>query len=214
MKRHFTFLFLFFPLFIFAQLKSPAEFLGYEIGTEFSRHADVVSYFEHVAANSEMVKYFDYGKTNERRRLIYAVISSEENLANLEQIRTDNLKNIGIIPGSATPEKTIVWLSYNVHGNEASSSEAAMNTVYKLIAEHPDYLKNVVVIMDPGVNPDGHDRYVNWYNQVKASPYNSSQDATEHNEPWPSGRPNHYLFDLNRDWMLASQVETQQRLKI
>ena len=214
MKRHFTFLFLFFPLFIFAQLKSPAEFLGYEIGTEFSRHADVVSYFEHVAANSEMVKYFDYGKTNERRRLIYAVISSEENLANLEQIRTDNLKNIGIIPGGATPEKTIVWLSYNVHGNEASSSEAAMNTVYKLIAEHPDYLKNVVVIMDPGVNPDGHDRYVNWYNQVKASPYNSSQDATEHNEPWPSGRPNHYLFDLNRDWMWASQVETQQRLKI
>lgn len=214
MTRYFTILFLIFPLFIFAQLKSPAEFLGYEIGTEFSRHADVVSYFEHVAANSGKVKYFDYGKTNERRRLTYAVISSEENLANLEQIRTDNLKNIGILSGSATPDKTIVWLSYNVHGNEASSSEAAMNTVYKLITEHPDYLKNVVVIMDPGVNPDGRDRYVNWYNQVKATPYNSSRDGIEHNEPWPGGRPNHYLFDLNRDWMWASQVETQQRLKI
>ncbi|HET8803460.1 MAG TPA: M14 family metallopeptidase, partial [Aequorivita sp.] len=161
-----------------------------------------------------MVKYFDYGKTNERRRLTYAVISSEENLSNLEQIRTDNLKNIGLLPGSATPNKTIVWLSYNVHGNEASSSEAAMNTVYKLITEHADWLKNVVIIMDPNVNPDGRDRYVNWYNQVKASPYNSSPDATEHSEPWPGGRPNHYLFDLNRDWMWASQVETQQRLKI
>ncbi|QQX75646.1 MULTISPECIES: M14 family metallopeptidase [Aequorivita] len=214
MVRKLAFLLYLTPVFIFAQLQSPSEFLGYEIGTQFSRHADVVSYFEHVAANSEMVKYADYGKTNERRRLTYAVISSEENLANLEQIRTDNLKNIGILSGSATPDKAIVWLSYNVHGNEASSSEAAMNTAYKLITEHADWLKNVVVIMDPGVNPDGRDRYVNWYNQVKASPYNSSRDAIEHNEPWPGGRPNHYLFDLNRDWMWASQVETQQRLKI
>ena len=214
MKRHFTLIFLVFPLFIFAQLKSPSEFLGYEIGTEFSRHADVTSYFEHVADNSNMVNYQDYGKTNERRRLTYAVVSSEENLRNIEKIRTDNLKSIGILSGDASPEKTIVWLSYNVHGNEASSSEAAMNTIYKLITEHPDYLRNVVVIMDPGVNPDGRDRYVNWYNQVKASPYNSSQDATEHHEPWPGGRPNHYLFDLNRDWVWASQVETQQRLKV
>ncbi|SRX75211.1 M14 family metallopeptidase [Aequorivita antarctica] len=214
MTRYFVFLFLVFPVFIFAQLKSPSDFLGYEIGTQFSRHADIVGYFEHVAANSGMVKYFDYGKTNERRRLTYAVISSEENLGSLEKIRTDNLKNIGILPGSATPDKAIVWLSYNVHGNETSSSEAAMNTIYKLITEHGDWLKNTIVIMDPGVNPDGRDRYVNWYNQVKALPYNASQDAIEHNEPWPGGRANHYLFDLNRDWMWASQVETQQRLKI
>ncbi len=214
MKRYFLLVFLFFPLLVLAQLKSPSEFLGYEIGTEFTRHADVVSYFEHVAANSKMVKYQDYGKTNERRRLTYAVVSSEENIANLEKIRTDNLKNIGILEGSASPEKTVVWLSYNVHGNEASSSEAAMNTIYKLITVHPDYLKNVVIIMDPDVNPDGRDRYVNWYNQVKAIPFNTSQDATEHSEPWPGGRPNHYLFDLNRDWVWASQVETQQRLKV
>lgn len=214
MNRILAFLFLVFPVFIFAQLKSPAEFLGYEIGTQFSRHSDVVDYFEHVAANSKMVNYTDYGRTNERRRLTYAIISSEENLSNLEKIRTDNLKNAGIHSGTATPEKAIVWLSYNVHGNEASSSEAAMNTVYKLITEHSSLLKNTVIIMDPNVNPDGRDRYVNWYNQVKSTPYNTAQEATEHREPWPGGRPNHYLFDLNRDWMWASQVETQQRLKI
>src|SRR5690554_1495384 len=214
MKRHFTLVFLVFPLLVFAQLKSPEEFLDYKMGTEFSRHADVVSYFEHVAANSQMVTYQEYGKTNERRKLTYAVVSSEENMRNIEQIRTDNLKSIGILPGDASPKKTIVWMSYNVHGNEASSSEAAMNTIYKLLTEHSSYLKDVVVIMDPGVNPDGRDRYVNWYNQVKASPYNASQDATEHHEPWPGGRPNHYLFDLNRDWVWATQVETQQRLKI
>lgn len=212
--RHLSFLLLLTPFLLAAQLQSPSEYLGYEIGTQFTRHADVVGYFEQVAANSGKVVYTDYGKTNERRRLTYAIISSEENLANIEKIRTDNLKSIGVLDGASFPEKAIVWLSYNVHGNEASSSEAAMNTVYKLITEHSNWLDNTVIIMDPNVNPDGRDRYVNWYNQVKASPYNSSRNAIEHNEPWPAGRPNHYLFDLNRDWMWASQVETQQRLKI
>lgn len=214
MKRIYALVFLFFPFFVSAQLQSPDEFLGYELGTEFSRHHEVVAYFEHVAANSDMVNYYDYGKTYERRRLTYAVVSSAENIRNIEKIRTDNLKNIGLLDGSASPDKAIVWMSYNVHGNEASSSEAAMNTLYKLITERSDLLQNAVIIIDPGVNPDGRDRYVNWYNQVKATPYNTSQEAIEHNEPWPGGRPNHYLFDLNRDWMWASQIETQERLKI
>src|SRR5690554_2021126 len=191
MKRITFFLLFTFPMLVFAQLKSPAEFLGYELKTEFSRHADVVAYFDHVAANSNMVNYQDYGRTNERRRLTFAVVSSEENMRNLETIRTDNLKHIGLLPGSASPDKAIVWMSYNVHGNEASSSEAAMNTVYKLLTEKQEYLENAVIIIDPGVNPDGRDRYVNWYNQVKATPYNAAHDATAHNEPSRGGRPNH-----------------------
>ena len=197
-----------------AQLQSPEEFLGYPIGTQFSRHADVVAYFNHVADNSPMVVYDTYGKTYERRPLTYAVVSTPENLAKLDQIRTDNLKSIGLANGSADPEIAIVWLSYNVHGNEASSTEASMLTLYKLITERQEWLKNTVVIMDPCINPDGRDRYANWYNQVKATPYNSAQVATEHNEPWPGGRPNHYLFDLNRDWAWASQIESQSRLKL
>jgi len=155
-----------------------------------------------------------YGKTNERRPLTYAVISSEENLRNLDQIKEAHLKNAGIGSGNQNSEIAIVWLSYNVHGNEASSTEAAMKTIYSLITEKKEWLQNTVIIMDPCVNPDGRDRYANWYNQVKTEPYNISQEATEHHEPWPGGRPNHYLFDLNRDWAWATQVETQQRLKI
>ena len=198
------------------ELQSPQDFLGYEIGTRFTRHADVVKYFEHVAKNSGLVQYHTYGKTNEFRPLTYAVISSEENLKNLEKIRTDHLNNAGISSGPAesSSDKAIVWLSYNVHGNEASSTEAAMQTLFELITSKKELLQNTVVIMDPCVNPDGRDRYANWYNQVKAEPYNSSPMATEHDEPWPGGRPNHYLFDLNRDWAWATQVETRQRLKI
>ena len=191
MKKVIFGLFLLLAVPLSAQLQSPSDFLGYEIGTEFSRHADVVRYFEHVAANSNMVTYNEYGKTNERRPLTYAIVSTPENLANIEKIRTDNLKNIGLESGSANPEIAIVWLSYNVHGNEASSTEASMVTVHRLITEHTDWLRNTVVIIDPCINPDGRDRYANWYNQVKATPYNPAQIAAEHNESWPGGRPNH-----------------------
>ncbi|WP_031427818.1 M14 family metallopeptidase [Flavimarina sp. Hel_I_48] len=215
LKNRLALVFLFLSVTLSAQnLKSPEEFLCYTLGTQFSRHADVVNYFKDVAENSDWVTYQEYGKTNERRPLTYAVVSTPENLGNLEEIRQNNLKNAGLLDGSATPDKTIVWLSYNVHGNEASSTEAAMETVYKLITEKKEWLQNVVVIMDPCVNPDGRDRYANWYNQVKTEPYSIDRAAAEHNEPWPGGRPNHYLFDLNRDWAWASQVETRQRLKV
>ncbi len=195
-------------------LQSPSEFLGYEIGDQFTRHADVVNYFTHVANNSNMVTYHTYGKTNERRPLTYAIISTEENLKNIETIRLDHLKNTGVIKGGSNPQTAIVWLSYNVHGNEASATEAAIQTIYELITKKSDWLQNTVVIMDPCINPDGRDRYANWYNQTKRTPYDTNQVAAEHNEPWPGGRPNHYLFDLNRDWVWATQTESEQRLKI
>ncbi|MFD2827430.1 M14 family metallopeptidase [Leeuwenhoekiella polynyae] len=195
-------------------LQSPEEFLGYKIGTEFSRHADVVSYFEYVASNSDWVTYKEYGKTNERRPLTYAIVTTPENQANIETIRTNQLQNAGIESGSANPDKAIIWLSYNVHGNEASSTETSMLTLYELITNKKEWLKNTVVIIDPCINPDGRDRYANWYNKVKATPFDTNPDAAEHNEPWPGGRANHYLFDLNRDWAWATQKETRQRLKV
>jgi len=208
---------LLFSLTIVSQnLQSPSEFLGYPIGTQFSRHHQVVDYFKQVAIERPgQVKLEKYGETNERRALMLAYVSSEENMNNLEQIRENNLKSTGILKGTSTSNDiAIVWLSYNVHGNEASSSEAAMLTIYKLLTEKQDYLKNTVVIIDPCINPDGRDRYVNWFNETASSPYNIDQQASEHREPWPGGRPNHYLFDLNRDWAWATQIESQSRLKV
>jgi hypothetical protein len=144
-----------------------------------------------------------------------AYISSEENLKNIETIRENNLKNAGILEGNPTANQVaIVWLSYNVHGNEASSTEASMKTLYTLLTQKQDWLKNTLIIIDPCINPDGRDRYVNWFNETSSTPYDSDQQASEHNEPWPGGRPNHYLFDLNRDWVWATQVESAARLKL
>ena len=198
------------------QIQSPSDFLGYEIGTKFSRHHQVVDYFKHVASEMpNQVKLEQYGSTYERRPLYVTYISSEENIRNLESIRQNNLMNTGLMSGSSSnPEVAIVWMSYNVHGNEASSTEASMLTLYKLLTEKQEWLKNTIVIIDPCINPDGRDRYANWFNTTASDPYDISQQASEHNEPWPGGRANHYLFDLNRDWAWASQIESQSRLKI
>lgn len=198
-----------------AQLQSPAEFLGYELGEQWTPHYKVLNYFEHVAEESPMVSLSEYGTTNEGRELVYAVISSEENQENIEEIRLNNLRLAGLESGSPTEnQKAIVWMSYNVHGNETSSSEAAMNTVYKLLTENSDWLENSVVVMDPMVNPDGRDRYVNWYRSVVGEEVNVNPESREHSEPWPGGRTNHYYFDLNRDWAWQTQVESQQRIRV
>ena len=195
-------------------IQSPSEFLGYEIGARFTRHHKVVAYFKYVSTALKNVKLEKYGETNEHRPLYVTYISSQENIINLENIRKENLSQTGIIAGNITNKKAIVWLSYNVHGNEASSTEAAMLTLYELVTNKKAWLENTVVILDPCINPDGRDRYVNWFNQVKSTPYNIDQNAKEHSEPWPGGRPNHYLFDLNRDWAWVTQVESQKRIAI
>ncbi len=200
-------------------LQTPEEFLGYALGEKFTYHNRVEDYFRYIAANSSKVKIEDYGKTYEGRPLLIAYVGTEENLNRLEEISRNNLKRAGIVEGTAPAnEPVIVWLSYNVHGNEAVSTEASMAVLHTLAAEAnesaEEWLKNTVVIIDPTVNPDGRDRYANWYNQVSNTRPNPNPDALEHNEPWPGGRPNHYLFDLNRDWAWQTQAESQQRMAL
>lgn len=220
MNKLLSFLFLLFLNYSFAQQKllSPKEFLGYELGERFTRHHRVVDYFQHVAGALPNVDFYQYGETYEHRPLVYVVIASPENYARLEQIRQDNLRRAGMAEGSPSTKVAIVWLSYNVHGNEANSMEAAMQTLYELAdpgnAKSKEWLKNTVVIMDPCINPDGRDRYANFYNQYGNRIVNPNPEAKEHREPWPGGRSNHYWFDLNRDWAWLTQIESQQRIKI
>jgi Zinc carboxypeptidase len=205
-----------------AQLQSPEQFLGYKLGSRYTPHWKVLTYFNHVAsALPKNIKIQTYGQTNEGRVLMVAFIGSEENLANLENIRLNNLRLANLAKDKMAPVEnapTITWLSYNVHGNETNSTEASMLTLYTLAdqnnAKSKEWLKNSVVVIDPCINPDGRDRYVNWYNSVVGKKPNARMDTREHREPWPGGRTNHYNFDLNRDWAWQTQVESQQRMKL
>ncbi|MCB0650646.1 MAG: zinc carboxypeptidase [Saprospiraceae bacterium] len=219
--RFLTFLCLFgFVLPLSAQLQSPDEFLPHKLGERFTPHHLLVDYVEYVAANSNKVKLVKYGKTNEDRPLILAIISSEENMANLENIRLNNLRKTGLLEGTtdASLDRAIVWLSYSVHGNEAGGSESSMAVLYELAGgknkEVEEWLKNTIVILDPSLNPDGYSRYSHWNRSVSDLIPNPTRGVREHREPWPGGRVNHYLFDLNRDWAWQTQVETQQRMKV
>lgn len=202
---------------VWAQIQSPKEFLGYELGERFTRHHRVMEYFQHVAANSPKVVLKEYGRTYEDRPLVYAIVSSEVNQKNIENIRLDNLKRAGLESGSPSTNLPIIWLSYNVHGNESVSMEASMATLYELVRTGSDksaWLEQSVVIIDPCINPDGRDRYANYYNQYGNKNYNPDPQSKEHNEVWPGGRANHYLFDLNRDWAWQSQIESQKRIAV
>lgn len=206
------FVFLFTIIISAQEIKSPSEFLGYELGTQFTRQYEVADYYEYLAKTaSDRVHLVEYGKTNERRPLLLAYVSSAANMQNLESIREEHIKST---TGESNASKAIVWLSYNVHGNESVSTEASMKTIYELLTNKSSYLENTIVIIDPCINPDGRARYVNWYNQYKNTPNNVDPNSKEHVEGWLNGRSNHYMFDLNRDWAWLTQVESEQRLKV
>lgn len=201
-----------------AQTKSPKEFLGYEIGQRFTPHHRIVAYMEHVAATNPHVALKYYGESYEHRPLLAVFVSSPKNIEQLEQIRQDNLRRAGMLAGKTTTSVPIIWMSYNVHGNEAVGSETALMTLWALIdpanQESKKWLENSLVVIDPCLNPDGHSRYVNWYEQKVHRILQPDPQSLEHSEPWPGGRPNHYLFDLNRDWAWQTQKESQERNKL
>jgi len=200
------------------------DVLGYDLGGRFARHADIVRYIEALAAASDRVALERYGESHQHRSLHILTISSPENLKNLDRIlsrnrelteprRLDDARKREII--AINP--AIVWLSYNVHGNEASASNAALQVAYTMASatneEVENILDNVVLVIDPLLNPDGRDRYISFVeNATGAGGANPNPYAAEHDEPWPSGRTNHYLFDLNRDWLWMTQPESRARV--
>ncbi|WP_116126300.1 M14 family metallopeptidase [Lewinella sp. IMCC34183] len=202
-----------------AQVTAPGDFLPHQLGETFTPHHMLVDYYQQVAEESPRVTLQQYGTTNEDRPLLLATVSTPENLARIEAIRENNLRRAGLLPGDSDPaldDIAIVWLSFSVHGNEAAGSEASMGVLYDLAdptnSRTGAWLENVVVLLDPSENPDGYNRYTNWYRQNATRLPDTDPATREHNEPWPGGRVNHYLFDLNRDWAWQTQVESRQRI--
>ncbi len=202
-------------------IPSPAEHLGYKLGDHFTLHAQVLDYFESLAATSNKVTLHPYGKTYEGRPLVYAIITSEANQSRIDEIRKNTLRLSDPTDSGASElisdQPLIHWMSYNVHGNEPSSTEAAMQVAYHLAAgqdaETRQMLDELVVIIDPCINPDGRDRYTYWYKSMFSKHLNTSAEDLEHSEPWPGGGTNHYWFDLNRDWVWLVHPESRGRIE-
>lgn len=200
----------------------PESVIGHMVGDTHTRSHLVADYYRAVAEASDRVVVNRHGASYEGRRLLHAVVTSPANHGRLEEIRLANYR-LSDAPGEVTDAMiddmpVVVHMGYGVHGNEGSSSEAAMLVLYHLAAGSgpavDDLLDRAVIIMDPNYNPDGRDRFVNWVNANRGRVATRDGQDREHVEPWPGGRTNHYWFDLNRDWLVAQHPESQGRVAL
>lgn len=185
-------------------IPTPKAVTGVEVGERHYRHDQIVQYMSVLAASSPRAKLVEYGRTNEGRRLVLLFISSEENIKNLEQLPNDD----SILK---------VWNGFSVHGNETSGANASVIYAYHLIAGYSDELNQLLnetlIIIDPVINPDGYDRFITDVNSMRGMIDNPDSNDASHHEQTPNGRTNHYWFDLNRDWLLLTQTESQHRIQ-
>ncbi len=198
----------------------PESVIGHVVGSTHTRSHLVAAYYRTVAEASDRVVVNRHGATYEGRHLVHAVVTSPANHGKMEEIRRTN-HMLSETPGDVSDAMietmpVVVHMGYGVHGNEGSSSEAAMLVLYHLAAGGgpavDDLLDRAVIILDPNYNPDGRDRFVNWVNANRGRVATRDGQDREHVEPWPGGRTNHYWFDLNRDWLVAQHPESQGRV--
>lgn len=193
----------------------PESILGNPVGEWHVRHDQLVNYMYAIAQSSDRVSIVETGRSHENRPLLLLAFSSAENQKNLKSIQRDHIK--AIETGSSNSDSPlIIWMGYSVHGNEPSGSNASLLIAYYLAAgqgaEVESLLKDNVVLVDPSLNPDGLSRFAQWANMHKSKNLVADPSHREHVEDWPSGRTNHYWFDLNRDWLLLTHPESRARI--
>lgn len=207
------------------KIPSPKNITGYDIGSEPLRYNEIINYFTTLDKESDEVKMIEMGKTYEGRSLFYLIITSKENFARIEEIKQNiskladprKIKREDEIEDIITNTPAIAWLAYGIHGDELSSSDAAIQLAYHLAAGLDELSiklkKEIVILIDPLQNPDGRERYLAQMQQWRGEVINSDVQTIQHTGVWPWGRGNHYLFDMNRDWFLLVHPESQARVK-
>lgn len=196
---------------------TPKQILGYEVGEWHVTHDQLVMYMKAVAEASDRVIFEETGRSYEKRPQTLLTITSPANLTKLDQIKAERAK-LRDPAASVSLENmpVVMFMGYSVHGNEPSGANASLVAAYHFAAanEISADLENIVLLLDPAINPDGLNRFASWVNSHKAFTMNGDPAQRELNEAWPRGRTNHYWFDLNRDWLPVQHPESRNRVKI
>jgi hypothetical protein len=196
-------------------ITTPTQALGASVGEWHVRHDQLANYMQVLAAQSDRVSLVETGRTHENRPLYLLAFSSPENQKKLAAIQAKHIQNLGQSTNKNDP--LIIWMGYSVHGDEPSGSNAALLIAYYLAAGESELvnqlLKDNIILLDPSVNPDGLSRFAQWANMHKSKNLVSDPNHREHRQAWPSGRTNHYWFDLNRDWLLLTHPSSRARIK-
>jgi hypothetical protein len=203
---------------------TPDQILGFPAGQKPATHAQIQAVIKAIATNNPRCTLVEYGKTHEGRTLSYVVIAAPKHIERLDAIKADLAKladprsvNADEADRIADTIPAVAWMAYVIHGDEMSSSDAALAVAHHLAAgtdaSVTSMLDDLIVIIDPLMNPDGRDRWLNFMQASRTRQPQVDDQAILHAGAWPSGRMNHYLFDLNRDWIFATQPETRGRIK-
>lgn len=206
-----------------SKVPAPNDYIQHPIGQWPLRYYELVDYLKALAPSTGRVKIETHGSTYEGRELYNVFISSEENIRNLEalragmdQVAAGTTLPAGELDSLAKTLPAFAWMGFSIHGDEISGMDAAVQLIYQLAAGQDDatkdILNNVVIIIDPTENPDGRERYLSMLQTYQSAVPNYNRFAMQHRGVWPWGRTNHYLFDLNRDWILVRQKETAGKL--
>ncbi len=184
---------------------------GYEIGERPVRYGDMVSYLRRLADSSDRISVETIGYSHERRPILTLTVTSPENHANLDSIRETHLERL---EGRAAPDSApmVLWINFGVHGAETSGMEAAVPTLYHYAAaqgpEIEAQLDDALILFTVAFNPDGHARRIDHVETFWSYADNTDINDAAHNL-WTEARTNHYWFDLNRQWLLLTQPESQ-----
>ena len=200
-------------------IPTPESVIGHQVGELHVSHDKLSHYVQEVSKNSDRVKLVNRGKTYENRVSWLMIITSESNHSRLEEIRKNHLelsnsKNRDI---DVSNMPIVVYKGYTVHGDEPSGTNASMLLMYNLLAsdseETKDLLENTIILLDPSMNPDGHQRFSQWANNNKNQSLNPDSNDREYNQYWPRARTNHYWFDLNRDYLPNQLIESNLKIQ-
>ncbi len=197
-------------------IPTPESVLGANVGEWHVRHDQLVSYMYQLASASPRVTIEETGRTHENRPLLLLTITSPENHSNIDTIQSTHVDTVvnGNRPEDDAP--LVIYMGYSVHGNEPSGANASLVVAYYLAAAQSagveKMLSENVILLDPSFNPDGLSRFAQWANMHKGQQLVADPQHREHDEGWPSGRTNHYWFDLNRDWLLLTHPESRARI--
>ena len=206
-------------------ITKPDTILGFEIGTRVASPLQITNSLMKWADESNRLQIVEYARSHEDRPLFAVYISTPENLTKLETIESKILLLSDSRKINDRQAKEIIdslpavaWMSYSIHGNETSGADAALASIYHLIASEDkdvlEMLDNMIVIIDPLMNPDGRDRFAKSLEQYRGTAPNVDDQSLLHSGDWPYGRTNHYFFDLNRDFYFLTQPETKGRVAL
>ncbi|NQY15436.1 MAG: carboxypeptidase [Henriciella sp.] len=192
-----------------ADIPTPADITGYEVGEIIWPHELVIQYVRTVDAVSDRIMVEQVAESHLGRPILAVYVSSPENLARLDEIKAGRAAVLnGDAPGV---DIGVHQINYGVHGSEPSSYDSAPLMVYHLAAAQDAateaLLNDNVVILMTTLNPDGASRMANWVNSHRAAVPVAYPAHREHTGFFAGGRTNHYFFDLNRQWLPVAQPE-------